>query len=85
MVKIIIFGDIETEKQKFHQHKKPISIKNIEINKITVSNKARFSKKGFMYFIGYKDARNIWPLCMYFSQKWQCIEKTLMKLNSCLF
>ena len=59
MVKIIIFGDIETEKQKFHQHKRPISIKNIEINKITVSNKVRFSKKGFMYFIGYKDARNI--------------------------
>ena len=25
---IIKFGDIEIEKQKFHQHKKPISIKN---------------------------------------------------------
>ena len=69
MEKSIIFGDIETQKQKFYQHKKPISIKNIESNKITVSNKVRFGKKGFIYFIGYKDARKIWPLCMYFSQK----------------
>ena len=65
----IIFGDIETEKKKFYQHKKPISIKNIESNKIKVSNKVRFGKKGFIYFIGYKDGRKIWTLCMYFSQK----------------
>ena len=36
MEKIIKFGDIETEKQKFHQHKETVSIKNIDINKITV-------------------------------------------------
>ena len=30
MEKIIKFGDIETEKQKFHQHKETVSIKNIE-------------------------------------------------------
>ena len=39
---IIKFGDIETEKQKFHQLKRPISIKNIDINKIAVSNKVCF-------------------------------------------
>ena len=39
---IIKFGDIEIKKQKFHQHKRPISIKNIDINKIVVSNKASF-------------------------------------------
>ena len=33
------FGDIEIEKQKFHEYKKPISIKNIDVNKIVVSNK----------------------------------------------
>ena len=26
---IIKFGDIEIQKQNFHQHKKPISIKNM--------------------------------------------------------
>ena len=31
---VIKFGDIEIEKQKFHQHKRPISMKNININKM---------------------------------------------------
>ena len=39
---IIRLGDNEIGKQKFHQHKRPISIKNININKILVSNKASF-------------------------------------------
>ena len=55
--KIIKLGDIEIQKQKFHQHEGPISIKNIDINKIVVSNKVSFGKNGFKYFIGYKDAK----------------------------
>ena len=51
---IIKFGDIEIQKQKFHQHKGPISIKNIDSNKIVVSNNVSVSKKAFKYFIGYK-------------------------------
>ena len=62
---IIKFGDIEIEKQKFHQYKKPISTKNIDINKIVSSNKVSFGKKGFTYFIGYKDDINIRPLCIF--------------------
>ena len=65
---IIKFGDIEIEKQKFHQNKKPISIKNIDINKIVVSNKISFGKKRFKYFIGYKYTEKI-DLYVYFSQK----------------
>ena len=69
MEKIFIkFGDIEIEKQKFHQHKRPISIKKIDINKIVVSNKISFSKTGCKYFIGYKDTRKL-DLCVYISQK----------------
>ena len=45
MEKVLKFGDIEIKKQKFHKHKEPISIKNIDINKITVSNKISFGKK----------------------------------------
>ena len=55
MENIIKFGDIKIQKQKLQQHKGPISIKNIDINKIVVSNKVSFGKKGFKYFIGYKD------------------------------
>ena len=51
MEKIIKFGDIETEKQNFHQHKEPISIENIDIDKITVSSNVPFVKKD-------------WPLCI---------------------
>ena len=54
--KIIKFRDTEIEKQKIHQHKSPISIINVHFNKVLVSNKVSFGKKGFRYFLGYKDA-----------------------------
>ena len=56
---IIKFGDIEIGKQKFHQYKRPVSTKNININKIVVSNKVSLGKKSFKYFIGYIDAKKI--------------------------
>ena len=43
--KIITFCDTEIEKLKFDQHKSPILINNIDINKIEVSNKVSFGKK----------------------------------------
>ena len=64
MEAILKSGDIETKKQKFHQHKEPISIKSININKIKVSNKVFFGKKGFKYYNGYKYAKKIRPLCI---------------------
>ena len=78
------FGDTEIEKQRCYQHKRPISIKNLDINKIVVSNKAPFAKKSFIYFIGYKDAKKL-NLYAYFFQNWVDIEETLMKLNICHF
>ena len=57
---IIKFGDIEIQKQKSHQHKRPISIKNIDINKIIVFIKVSFGKKGFRYFIGIKKRLKYW-------------------------
>ena len=68
MEKAIKFGDIEIQKQKFYQYKQLISIKNIDINKIVVSNKFSFGKKGLKYFIGYKDAKKS-DLYVYFFQK----------------
>ena len=54
---VIKFGNIENQKQKFDHHKRPISIKNVDINKRFVS--------GFKYFIGYKDSKKIRPLCIF--------------------
>ena len=58
---IIKFGDIEIKKQKLHQHKIPISIKNIDVIKMVVSNKVSFGKEKFKYFIGYTDHKQIKP------------------------
>ena len=44
---VIKFSNIEIGKKKIHQHKRPISINNIDINKIVVSNKVSFDKRGF--------------------------------------
>ena len=56
---VITFGGIE--KQKFHQHKSSISINNV---KLVVSYKVNFGKKGFKYFIGYKDVKKVRLLCV---------------------
>ena len=53
---VIKFDGIKIPKQKFHQHKRPISIKNVDIDKIVVSNKVPSGTKGFNYIIGYKDS-----------------------------
>ena len=68
MGKVIKFGDIEIQKQKFYEHKEPISIKNIYINKIVVSNNIYFGKKVFKYVIRYKDSK-LSDLYVYFFQK----------------
>ena len=68
-MKKIKFGDIEIGKQKSHQHKESISIKHIEINKMAISNKVQFGKKGFKYFNSYKDAKNVRPLCICLLEK----------------
>ena len=44
---IITFGETEVEKHKVHQYKNPISIYGVNIDRIVVYNKVRFSKKGF--------------------------------------
>ena len=51
------FGDNEIEKQTLHQHKGPISINCVYVSKMLVSNKVPFGKKGFKYFIFYKDGK----------------------------
>ena len=58
MEKQKMFSEIEIQKQKFYQHKRPISIKKIDINKIVISNNALFGKERFKYFIGYKNTKS---------------------------
>ena len=48
---IIKFDDTEIGKYKFHQLENPISIDDIIISNIVVSNKVSFGRKNFKYLI----------------------------------
>ena len=39
-------------------------IYDVDINKVLVSNKVSFGKRGFKHFIGYKDGKRVWLLCI---------------------
>ena len=67
--KIIKFDDFEIQKYKFHQIESHISINDIGINKIVVSNKLPFGKQDFIYFIGYNDDKKIRPICIFFPKR----------------
>ena len=58
---------LKSKKKKIRQYKRPISIKNVDINKIAVSSEVSFVKKGFKYFISYKDSKKL-DLDAYFFQ-----------------
>ena len=55
---------MENEKHSFHCHKNPFLIDEIDINKLIVSNKVSFGKKGFKIFIPYKDNEKVNQLCI---------------------
>ena len=40
----------------------------MDINKIVLSNKVSLGRKDFKYYIGYKDAKKIRPLCIFLPQ-----------------
>ena len=63
---IITFGNIDVEKHKFHQHKSPISIYVVNIDRIVVSNKV----------LGYEDdSEKIMPFCILLPKMIACRKK----------
>ena len=54
MEKNIKFGDTEIQKQKF----RPISMRNIDINRIVVCNKVSFDKKDLNISLATKIIKN---------------------------
>ena len=46
----LTFGDIEIEKNKFYHHKNPILLKDVDTEKVLVSNSSS-GEKNFPYFI----------------------------------
>ena len=50
---ILTFGDNEIEKYKFYYHKTPVFLKDVDMEKVLVSNKISIGEKNFKYVIGY--------------------------------
>ena len=48
---ILTFGDIEIEKSKFKDHKIPIFLKDVDIEKVLVSNKISFGEKNYWLLV----------------------------------
>ena len=49
----LTFSDIEIEKKKIYRHKIPIFLKDVDTEKVLISNNISFGKKDYKYFIGY--------------------------------
>ena len=67
--KNINFIDKKVIKSNFYRNKKNFLYNDIDVNKILISKKEPYSKKGsFKYFIGYNDHDYIGALCIKFPQ-----------------
>ena len=56
-------GDIKIEKNEFYRYKSPIFKKDVDIEKVLVSNKIYFGEKYYKYFLGYLyNDHNVKPL-----------------------
>ena len=58
-------------------------INNIGINEIVVCYKIPFGKQDFKYFIGYKENKEIRPLCIFFPA--MSIYKRYSDKNKCVY
>ena len=48
---ILMFWDIEIEKNKFYFHKTPIFLKDVDIVKVLVSNKISSGEKNYIFLV----------------------------------
>ena len=62
---MITYHNIEVEKYKFYQHKNPILIYDVNIDRIVASNKVLFVKKVLnFYWVVKMILKKIMPLCI---------------------
>ena len=66
---ILMFDDIKCGKNQFYRYKNLVLLRDIDIQKVLVSNKISFGEKNYTYFIGYLyNNRKIKPLHIIFSK-----------------
>ena len=65
----LIFGDIEVSKKEFYENKRAVNLKEVEADKIVVSNKIKGNNDISKVFIGYMDDINgVVPSCIILPQ-----------------
>ena len=63
--KTISFGNTKINKNNFYKNKRLFKIDDIDVDKILISKKELYGKKGsFKYFIAYEDYDYTGPLCI---------------------
>ena len=67
----LMFENIEIEKKNYH-HKTSVPLRDVDIEKILVSNKVSFGEKKYKYFIGY----------LYNDHKFNSLDKVLLKTSA---
>ena len=83
---ILMFGDNEIEKNKFDSHKSPIFLKDVDIEKVLVSNKISSGEKNYKYFIGYLyNIHKVSLLYIMLSKRSAYVKVMMDKLNECIF
>ena len=71
----LIFGDIEVRKREFYKSKKAVNLKEVNGDKIAVSNKIKENNETSKVFIGYmSDINVVVPLCVILPQMSGCIK-----------
>ena len=53
--KTLKFNNIKVNKKEFHKSKQAIDLDPVNVDQIVVSDKFKYSDKGFKYFIGYQE------------------------------
>ena len=66
--KTLKFDNIRVNKKEFHKSKQPINLDLVKVDQMVISDKFKHSDDGFKYFIGYKEAEIVKPLCIIWPQ-----------------
>ena len=66
--KTLKFNNIKLNKKEFHKSKEPIDLILVNVDQIVVSEKFKYSKEGYKYFIGYQKNEIVQPLCIILPQ-----------------
>ena len=66
--KTLKFNNIRLNEKEFHKSKEPIDLILVNVDQIVVSEKFKYSKEGYKYFIGYQKNEIVQPLCIILPQ-----------------